>query len=188
MPELAGRIILVRHGETEANRLGCFAEADDISLTTTGQGQAETLASMIQEQFQPARVFSSEFRRARQTAGIIARRMRLQAEVIPGLHERNFGTLKGRPYERMGSLMQADPLYDPEQRWLWAPEGGESLQAVQTRALCALKMLQTAFPDGDLIVVSHGAVMESVAAHLTGDWANARVPDNCGVIVIDLAL
>jgi broad specificity phosphatase PhoE len=40
----AGRIILIRHGETEANRSRCFADSDDIPLTDTGRSQSHALA------------------------------------------------------------------------------------------------------------------------------------------------
>jgi broad specificity phosphatase PhoE len=184
---ITGRIILVRHGETEANRLRRFAESDDISLTETGKGQAAALALAIREKFQPRRVFSSEFRRARETAGILARHFGLQPEVIHGLHERDFGLLRGQPYGHMGVMMRADTQFDPEKRWLWVPEGGESLETVRVRVIDALRRLEKLCPAEDVIVVSHGAVMESVAAHLANNWENAAVPDNCGMIVLEFS-
>jgi probable phosphoglycerate mutase len=188
MPDPAtreSRIILVRHGETEANRLGCFAASDEIPLTHTGREQAKTLAFSIQQQFRPGKILSSEFLRARQTAEIIARQLGLRAEVITGIHERDFGTLKGQAYREMGRIMQSDADYDPGKRWLWAPKSGESLESVRLRAIGALQEIQAFCSGEDVVVVSHGAVMESVAAHLSGDWENASVPQNCGMIVVE---
>lgn len=182
---VAGRIILVRHGETEANRIGSFAASEDIALTNTGREQAEELALKIQTQFRPHKVFSSAFLRARQTAGIVAHRLGLPVEVIPGIQERDFGCLRGQPYERMGGLMRNDTLYDPERRWLWAPAGGESLEEVRARAIGALEKIQTCYPRKEVVVVSHGAVMESVLAHLAGDWKAACVPPNCGMVLVE---
>lgn len=185
MPEPPkGRIILVRHGETEANRIGCFAASEDIQLTDLGRQQAEEVASSLERQFQPSMVYSSRFHRARQTAEIIAARFGLPVQTLPGVHERDFGCLKGEPYRHMGAMMKSDTAYDPEKRWLWAPHGGESLETVRARAIVALEALQTLHPRTDVVVVSHGAVMETVAAHLSGDWTTAHVPPNCGLIVI----
>ncbi|MCU1261186.1 MAG: Phosphoglycerate mutase [Bryobacterales bacterium] len=182
---MEARIILVRHGETEANRLGCFAASEDIALTDTGREQAEELALKIQTQFRPHKVISSAFHRARQTAVIIARQLGLPVEVIPGIQERDFGCLRGEPYERMGGIMRKDNLYDPERRWLWAPEGGESLEEVRLRAIGALEKIQTCYPQEEVVVVSHGAVMESVVAHLANNWKTACVPPNCGMVLVE---
>jgi probable phosphoglycerate mutase len=181
------RIILVRHGETDANRLRCFAESDDIPLTDTGRAQAAALALAIQEQFRACKVFSSEFRRARETARIIAQQFGLEPEVIHGLHERDFGLLRGQPYSSMAAMMRADAQFDPERRWLWAPEGGESLESVRVRVIGALRDMKASCPAEDVVVVSHGAVMESVAAHLANSWEHARVPDNCTMIVVEFS-
>jgi broad specificity phosphatase PhoE len=41
------------------------------------------------------------------------------------------------------------------------------------------------YPDDEIIVVSHGGVMRSVWAHVTGKWENAHLPPNCGIVVIE---
>jgi probable phosphoglycerate mutase len=128
---------------------------------------------------------SSEFLRARQTAELIGEQLGLQFEVISGIHERNFGALKGQPYLKMGGMMQNDASYDPRKRWLWAPEKGESLESVRLRAVIALQNTEAAAEGEDVVVVSHGAVMESIAAHLSDDWENASVPQNCGIMLIE---
>ena len=133
-------------------------------------------------------MFSSEFRRARETAEIIAGQLGLQAEIVADLHERDFGSLRGEPYSRMGAMMRGDARYDPKQRWLWTPEQGESLEDVRVRAIEGLRKVAAACSDGgDVVVVSHGAVMEAVAAHLANSWENARVPDNCGVTLVEFS-
>src|ERR1700759_3478401 len=106
---MAGRIILERHGETDANRSGCFADSDQIPLTDAGRRQAEDAARRLAADFCPRRLLSSSFARARETSGIIARTLGLEVEVIEGIHERDFGCLKGHPYARLGEMMAADP-------------------------------------------------------------------------------
>ncbi len=186
MPEGAAcTIILVRHGETEANRLKCFAASDDIELTDVGRQQAHEQGRAIRARFHPARVYSSEFTRALQTAEIVARELGLTVEVLPGIHERDFGSLRGAPYHEMGALMRSDRDYDAAKRWLWTPPGGESLDAVQRRALAALQAVGANCGGEAVVVVSHGAVMEAVSAALSGDWGMASVPQNCEMLVIE---
>ncbi|MDE3196677.1 MAG: histidine phosphatase family protein [Acidobacteriota bacterium] len=175
-----GRLILVRHGETEANRVRHFADSNTVPLTSTGREQARALAARLAADFTPDALVTSPFVRARQTAEIIGAAMQLSADVREDLRERDFGALKGRPYERMGELMLADPAYDPKQFWQWAPPEGESLVVVQRRAVAALETLGS----GEIVVVCHGAVIQSVCAHVTGEWQESFVPPNCGFVAI----
>jgi 2,3-bisphosphoglycerate-dependent phosphoglycerate mutase len=179
------RIILVRHGETEANRRSCFATSNEIPLTDPGRRQAEELAREIRSRFVPHTLYSSPFRRAVETAAIIGSHLGLGVNVLPGIHERDFGSLRGYPYARLSETMLSDSRYQPGREWLWKPDGGESLEDVRQRVVETLTSLYDACGEGDVVVVCHGAVMQGVRAHLTGDWAGASVPVNCGIEVID---
>src|SRR5579863_9929190 len=134
-----GRIILVRHGETEANLRKCFGDSDDVPLTDAGRLQARELAFRLSREFCPEVLVSSEFVRARQTSEIIGRVLGLITEAIPGLHERDFGCLRGHPYERMPEMMARSPV---QPAWLWSPAGGESLEEVRRRAIAAIDALR----------------------------------------------
>jgi len=179
------KLILVRHGETAANREGRFAHSDDIPLNEEGNLQALRVAEQLAAGHSPQRIISSPFARARQTAAIIAERFGLPVETAVDLRERNFGMLRGRAYEQMGRLMLSDPAYDPAAHWFWAPQGGESLHDVQSRVVAAIETIAARYTGEEIVVVTHGAVMESVAAHLAGDWAKAAVPVNCGTVILE---
>ena len=182
---MAGRIIVVRHGETEANRAGCFADSDEIPLTDTGRLQAQDAGERLAAEFRPQHLFSSSFARARETSEIIAAMLRLEVEIIEGLHERNFGCLKGHPYARLGELMAADPFCDAARTWTWSPPGGESLEDVRRRAVAAVDEVRKRHGGQEVVIVCHGAVMLALSAHVTGNWAEAAVPANCGFLVIE---
>ncbi len=156
------QIILVRHGETEANLRGYFADSDDIPLTEAGRLQSRELALRLSREFRPEILVSSTFLRARQTSEIIAEVLGIPTEAIPGIHERNFGSLKGHPYDRLG-------LRDPH----WSPEGGESLEDVRRRAIAAIEFLQDRYPEREIVIVTHGAVIQAVCG--------VSVPPNCGL-------
>jgi probable phosphoglycerate mutase len=180
-----GRLILVRHGESTANRDRCFTITDDVPLTELGRQQARKTALLIAKRFAAERVISSTFARARETAEIIAAELRLQAEVIDDLHERNFGCLKGQPYEAFTDLVLSDPTYDAAQEWLWRPEGGESHEDVRRRVVTVMEAVRVRHLEQDVVVVSHGAVMRCVWAHLTGNWNDAYLPPNAGVVLVE---
>jgi broad specificity phosphatase PhoE len=181
----AGTLILVRHGETDANRRRCFAESSEIPLNENGLLQASHLGAQLAREFRPELLVSSDFLRARQTSDIIADALGLKTEVIAGIHERDFGCLKGHPYERMGKAMALDVMYDSARSWMWTPAGGESLEDVRVRGAAVLERLREEHPGKQAVVVCHGAVIQAMCAHITGDWNEAWVPPNCGIVIID---
>jgi ribonuclease H / adenosylcobalamin/alpha-ribazole phosphatase len=182
MGRSAGRLILVRHGESEGNRDRVFTTTPfELALTETGRRQAREAAARIAARFGPELVISSPYARARDTAQIIAVELELPLKVEHALHEREMGELKGQPYDSMF----ASPAFDPAQRWLWKPPGGESLEEVRQRTGPIIDRLVREHPMQDLVVVSHGGVMVSLWAHATGSWEGAVVPQNCGIIVIE---
>jgi probable phosphoglycerate mutase len=183
-----GKLIMVRHGESESNRSRIFAASGEVPLTEVGRGQAQELAERIGSRFRPERVVSSKFKRAFETAEIIAAGLQLPLEVVDGLEERNLGCLKGRPWaERPEASAEAASFLKSEEQWLWRPDGGESYEDVRRRAVAVLLALGERYPQQDVVVVSHGAVMLALWAHLAGGYRHARVPRNCGIMLIECA-
>jgi broad specificity phosphatase PhoE len=180
-----GKLIIVRHGESEANRDKVFATSGEVPLTEAGRAQALHSAAQIAKRFLPKRIISSTFLRARQTADIIAKELDLAVEVYADIHERNLGSLKGQPYDRQFELAQQDAEYDPERKWLWRPPGGESYEDVRKRVLPAFDRLRSIYPKEETVVVSHGAVMFSLWSHFTDSWKHARTVPNCGIMLIE---
>jgi broad specificity phosphatase PhoE len=180
-----GRLILVRHGESEGNRDRRFSISSEIELTEIGRQQAYDVAQRIKARFRPELIISSSFLRARQTSEIIAAELNLPVEVVEDIHERDLGTLRGESYDRLRDLVKLAPGFDPRQGWLWRPEGGESYEDVRLRVTAAFDRLRVRFPEHEVVVVSHGGVMLSMWAHITGQWHGAHLPPNCGIVLIE---
>lgn len=176
-----GRLILMRHAESEGNRDRCFTPHPEIPLTDRGREQARAAAEAIAGRFAPHRVVASPFLRARQTAGIVSSVLGLDVEIAEDLRERCYGDLAGSPYDtpRVG--------YDPASYWTWRPPGGETLDEVVLRAGAVLDRLVGAAPDEEIVVVSHGAVMMALDRHVRGAWGPSRVVPNAGLIVVEHA-
>jgi len=180
--EPAGRLILVRHGESEGNRARRFTPTPEVPLTETGREQVRAAAEWIAARFAPELVVSSPFRRARQTSEILAARFGVAVRVEEDLRERSYGTLAGEPY----ASATRTPGWDPERYWLWRPPGGgETLVDVAARAGAVLDRLARDAPGMDVVVVSHGAVMHALWRHVDGAWSSRRVARNAGVFVVD---
>ncbi len=176
------KLILVRHGESSGNRDRIYATSPhDLPLTELGYRQAQESARRIAELFRPELVVTSAYRRASETARIIAGALALPLEIEPNLHEREIGAHRGREYDSF----LTEPDYDPQRPWAWKPDGGESYEDVQARVAPILDRLAAAHPAKDVIVVSHGGVMLCLWAYVAGRWDDAHVPPNCGIVVIE---
>src|SRR2546427_2251070 len=117
-----GRLLLIRHGESEGNRDRVFCRTPDVPLTEEGRCQARAAGGWIAERFAPVRIVTSPFARARQTADILAGVLGLAVVVEPGLRERSYGELAGQPY----GAVPAHPHYDPGVFLQGGPPGGGS--------------------------------------------------------------
>jgi broad specificity phosphatase PhoE len=182
---ITGRFIMVRHGESEGNRERRFTISSEVGLTELGVRQAYEAARRIARLFKPRIVVSSPFRRARHTSEIIANELKLPIEIMPGLHERDLGCLKGHSYDDLRTLVSKDRSYDPARGWSWKPEGGESYEDVRERVMAAVDQLILRYPEEEIVIVSHGGVMLSVWAHITGKWHGAHLPPNCGIVLVE---
>lgn len=176
----ARHLILVRHGESEGNRDRRFTQSSDVPLTTTGCSQARHAADQIAAQFHVELVVTSPFRRAQQTAEIIAAALGVPLSVETDLREQNFGALAGQPYE----AMIVDVATHDGPRWEWRPRGGESLVDVYERTVPVVERLARAHRQRDVVVVSHGGVMFALGAYLSGGWETSQVPPNCGILAV----
>lgn len=177
-----GRLILIRHGESEGNRDRIFTPTPEVPITAEGREQVRVAAEWIAARYDPVRVVSSPFRRAVQTAEIISTRFLLPLAIEEDLRERSYGELAGRPYAAARTCTD----YDPATYWLWCPPGGgETLVDVAARAGAVLDRVVRAAPDDEVVVVSHGAVMIGLWRHVTGTWRHGRVSRNAGVVVVE---
>ena len=146
-------LLIIRHGETPLNVARVLQPAAT-PLSVNGQAQAAALAQRLRggAPVAPAGIVSSDLPRALQTAQAIADACGLGVSTSPLLHERNFGDLRGRPYDTLGF----DPLTADD-----AQPGGES--KAQFSARCAQAwvwvLAQQAALGGPLAVVTHGLVI-----------------------------
>jgi 2,3-bisphosphoglycerate-dependent phosphoglycerate mutase len=174
-------LILVRHGQSAGNRDRIFAmDPHSLPLTELGYAQARAAARIIAEDFDAHVVISSPFVRARETARTIADALHLPVAVEPNLYERDVGAHKGLTYDSL----EGAPDYDTLRPWAWRPREGESYLDVQARVAPILDRLAAEHPSEDVVIVSHGGVMMTLWAHVTGDWEAAPIAPNCGLIVV----
>lgn len=152
-------LLIIRHGETPLNVARVMQPADT-PLSANGQAQAVLLARRLAggQPLRPAGIVSSDLPRALQTAQALAAATGLAITTSALLHERNFGDLRGQPYDTLGF----DPLTRDE-----APPNGESIPqfAARCAAAWAWVLQQQAALGGPLAVVTHGLVIKHWLQH-----------------------
>jgi len=146
-------IYLIRHGETALNASRTLQPADT-PLSPRGEAQAAAIARRLVDAGVVA-IVSSDLPRAAQTATAIAAACGLPIRWEPLLHERNFGDLRGQPYDGLAF----DPLTLVD-----APPGGESAATFRARVAEAFARIVAwrAELDGNLAVVTHGLVIGAI--------------------------
>ncbi|HEX75724.1 MAG TPA: histidine phosphatase family protein [Dehalococcoidia bacterium] len=152
------RLIVIRHGRTEWNRVERFRGRADIDLDGVGVKQAEATAERIAE-WQISTIYSSPLRRALTTARILAQHLNLEVELLPGIIDIDYGSWQGLSPEEAVTKDRA--LYA---KWLENPHtvkfpDGESLAEVRERAaLAASNVMQHS--GGTIALVSHKVVCQ----------------------------
>lgn len=172
MRDMSTRLLLVRHGEIDANLEHRWHGSTDGDLTQRGRDESRRLAAYLAaKRPQAAAVYTSPLLRAHGTATVIATALEVPLIVESGLAEYAIGVLENETYadlaERHRFFEQADADLG------WAPPGGESLAAVGARVVGAWRAIAQEHPAAEIIVVSHGAAIAVGLAVLLED--NPRV-------------
>lgn len=140
---------IVRHGETEWNVNGRIQGWQDIALTSLGSEQAKQLA-IILEGIPFRAIYSSDLKRAYDTAQYLAAHHPLSVIVEPLLRERCFGDGEGMERETM---LQKFPRDIPN---------AESPNQVSNRAIQFLNIIAHQYTHGRILSVSHGGFIRTL--------------------------
>lgn len=188
------RILLIRHGQSQANVNGRIQGPDD-PLTEFGQNQARLTGPHLAETYEIDYLISSSLHRAHQTASIIAESTGHDISFDPRFAEIMNGYAVGMLWTEW---REANP--DLAAVWGWDVRhadagwaGGESGRDVCNRAFAAWDELveKHSHTENTLAIVSHGGVIAWLAARIHGDdleyWP-APYGDiaNCSVSEIDI--
>jgi broad specificity phosphatase PhoE len=154
-------ILLARHGQSDWNATRRWQGHADRPLTEKGRTQAQTLAARL-EHIELDAVYSSDLRRASETAADVARAQGLELVQSPELREVDVGSWSGL------TRAEAEARF-PEgfARWREGYPGwddGESYEAMTDRVLGTIHGIARAHQDGRVLVVSHGGPIRAIHA------------------------
>ncbi len=161
------RICIVRHGETDWNVEKRIQGNIDVALNAAGIAQAEATAVGLAGRCFDA-LYSSDLDRALETARRLAARLGLTVRAEPGLRERHYGLLQGLTAAEIAARYPAAYAHylsrDPEHRF----GSGESLADFAARIVAAIEALANRHAGEDVLLVSHGGVLDICYRRATG--------------------
>ncbi len=158
-------IYLARHGESDWNVERRWQGHADRPLTDRGRGQAQDLAARLAGVDLDA-VYSSDLRRAWETAEAVASAKGLDVIRLPELREVDVGSWSGLTRDECEARF-------PEAFARWHAGGsgwddGESYEEMGERIVGAIGRLAAEHQGGAILVVSHGGPIRAVHAHALG--------------------
>ncbi|MCB0659640.1 MAG: histidine phosphatase family protein, partial [Saprospiraceae bacterium] len=170
-------ISVLRHGETEYNKLGKFHGITDIELNETGREQAHEAKEKLGAHYDV--IISSPLKRARQTAEIVNEKLGLKIIENDLLKERDFGNLEGLTWEEFSEQYPNEASknhidFQPEL------EKGERIEDVEKRLREFINWLKTSGYKNPLIVTHAGVirVIERKLNNLTPEQSRENDPKN----------
>ena len=167
--QLRNRYFLLRHGQSEANELGRIASSPDTAvthfgLTQTGRGQIAASIRQHRNQLKDVdQVFTSDFRRTRETAEIAAALLNATVNESIPLRERGFGRLDGQSDQKYQLVWSADAEDATHRQW-----GVESVATVARRMCGFVRKLDQSSDDRTYLIVSHGDPLQILLTSALG--------------------
>lgn len=185
------KLYLIRHGETDWNKMGRLQGRSDVPLNESGRTDAVRIGKALAE-VPFDRIYSSPLKRAVETAHLIRGERDIPLVTDDRLMEMAFGSYEGNTFrdskdpvmiEMMTRFFKAPETY-------CAPEGGEEFAQVCERTDEFLDFLgRTEKEDACVLIVGHGALLKALQLHPLGrsiaEFWGGGVQKNCAVSVLE---
>lgn len=170
------RIGLIRHGSTAWNKEGRIQGHTDNPLDEEGLREAAALAERLNGEGWEY-LYTSDLLRAKQTAEVISGRLGLPVTgIAPELREMNGGLLEGSTEQERVARWGQD--------WRKLELGLEPHESGMERGVEAVEELAGRHPGGNILLVSHGAILRSTLKGLVPALDVSRLLGNTSITVL----
>ncbi|MED3550980.1 histidine phosphatase family protein [Cytobacillus praedii] len=180
-------ILLIGHGESEADILGVHEGRADFPLTEVRESQAIKMADYVTANFPPDMIISSPLRRAKLTAFILQEKTGSELKMDDDLMEFNNGVLAGLAKEKALITYPMPkggrPIHEPIQ-------GGESELDFRFRSEKVLnKLIYDYKVYKRIAVISHGGLISNLLKgflNQPNNTCNAFVTGDTGMHLLEI--
>lgn len=156
--------VLVRHGETDL--AGRFCGHSDPPLNDAGRRQIEHAVSVLSNV--PEVIYTSDLKRARESADLFGSYFAVPVEVRHGLREINFGAWEGLAWEEVEQRFPADASAWMELYPRGVIPSGELYEAFQNRVQRETAFLLAEAELRSIVAVTHGGFIQTALTVLYG--------------------
>jgi broad specificity phosphatase PhoE len=158
-------ILIARHGQSDWNQEKRWQGHADRPLTERGREQAQALADRLAH-IELDAVYSSDLKRARDTAAVVAESQGLELRQLHGLREVDVGSWSGLTRDEAEERFPEGfaQWHDGYPGW----KDGETYAAMTDRVLRAVDEIAAEHKGGRVLVVSHGGPIRAMHAAALG--------------------
>lgn len=162
---MVAELILIRHGEIDANVKRLWHGTTDSELNHLGQRQAAALGENVHGKYSNiTKVYSSPLKRTLNTAEAVSSGLKQVPELCPDLIEYGIGEFEGTSYSDLQDVHGFFAKIAESQDF--ALPGGESVNGVSQRMNRAFKDLVAKHSGERIALVGHGAAFGILLATL----------------------
>lgn len=162
-----GRVLLIRHGQTDWNMQRRWQGQTDIPLNDEGRQQANLLAEYLRDTATKIDlIYSSDLERAWETARPISAFSGVEIQTDPRLREIGVGLFEGLTGTEIDAKYPQEYLKMREDYLNFVFPQGESRLIMQTRAYAALEDVAADLGSRTAVLVTHGGVIAMLLAKL----------------------
>jgi alpha-ribazole phosphatase/probable phosphoglycerate mutase len=162
-------LYIIRHGKTEGAEERRYKGHIDVPLSEEGLAQVRALAEFLKDTgINGSHIYSSDLKRAVQTAEAIRQSLGCGLTIEPRLRERSFGLWEGMTFEEIVRQWpdafenwRADPLR-------FHPPEGESTVEVRDRLMQAMEEIIQRHEGQQVFIVAHGGVNRVLLCEFLG--------------------
>lgn len=151
------KLILVRHGHSEYMVKELTGGWTDTPLTELGRNQAVLTGQKLQYLKDPFGFYSSDLKRAVETAHIIGEYLNKHPMLVPDLREHNNGVAANMTRKKADKIK--NPVTDPIMDWIPYPEA-ESWRMLHNRVVTFMDSIENAHDI--MLIVAHSLVIGSL--------------------------
>lgn len=186
------KMYIMRHGETDWNKVFRLQGRSDIPLNETGRRMAENAAKGLRD-VPFTRIYSSPLIRAYETASIVRGDRDIPIITDERIIEISFGANEGQKYDKtkpgdypeLAKFFREPDIYVPA-------EGGEAISELNARTADFIRFLADTYGNSDelILVTTHGAAIRGILSYVKGtairDFWKGGVQSNCGVTIMEV--
>ncbi|KAF8652179.1 hypothetical protein HU200_062907 [Digitaria exilis] len=181
-------MVFVRHGETEWNASGTVQGRLDHELNERGRQQSAKVACWLSKQVKPAAVYSSDLKRAQETAKkIVAACPESKLVIDQRLTERDMGMFQGMNKHDATKTDAYKAYSSNNDRNEHLPGGGESLNQLSERCVSCLNEIADKHMGERVVVVSHEEVIQEICRLADPTSSDRRKIPNTSITIVHIS-